>query len=120
MTKCNTKGCKSKRKCGTCRFYVIVIAIILIACAVFYVADYYHADEASIETYTEDIVSDITIENPEKDITVFKPQEPMAGFIFYPGGKVEASAYEPLMTACADRGILCILVKMPGTLAVSK
>ena len=116
MTKCKTKGCK--RKCGTCRFYAIVIAIIIIACAVIYIADYYHADEAAIAVYTDEINSDITVEKPAKDVTAFIPQEPAAGFIFYPGGKVEAAAYEPLMTACADKGLLCILVEMPGNLAV--
>ena len=116
MIKCKTKGCK--RKCGTCRFYGIVIAIIIIACAVIYIADYYHADEASIAVYTDEINNDITVENPAKGTTAFIPQEPTAGFIFYPGGKVEAAAYEPLMTACADKGLLCILVEMPGNLAV--
>lgn len=116
MTKCKTKGCK--RKCGTCRFYAIVIAIIIIACAFIYIADYYHADEAAIAVYTDGINSDITVEKPAKDVTAFIPQEPAAGFIFYPGGKVEAAAYEPLMTACADKGLLCILVEMPGNLAV--
>jgi pimeloyl-ACP methyl ester carboxylesterase len=38
--------------------------------------------------------------------------------IFYPGGKVEHTAYEPLLRALAARGILCILVKMPLRLAV--
>lgn len=40
------------------------------------------------------------------------------GIIFYPGGKVEHTAYEPLMAACAEKGILCVLVKMPCNLAV--
>ena len=41
-----------------------------------------------------------------------------AGLIFYPGGKVEFTAYAPLMRACAERGILCVLLRMPGNLAV--
>ena len=95
----------------------IAVAIILIACAVIYVADYYHADQAAIEVYTEEY-NEVTVENPAKDITAYIPQELTAGFIFYPGGKVEASSYEPLMTALAERGILSILVEMPGNLAV--
>ena len=31
---------------------------------------------------------------------------------------MEYSAYQPLMAACAERGILCILVEMPFNLAV--
>jgi len=38
--------------------------------------------------------------------------------IFYPGGKVEYTAYVPLMQACAEKGILCVLVEMPFNLAV--
>lgn len=38
--------------------------------------------------------------------------------IFYPGGKVQYEAYAPLMEACAKQGILCILLQMPGNLAV--
>ena len=49
---------------------------------------------------------------------VFKPESATKGFIFYPGGKVEHSAYQPLMAACAQKGILCILVQMPFNLAV--
>ena len=47
-----------------------------------------------------------------------EPENPAAGFIFYPGGKVEISAYEPLMQACAAQDILCVLVSMPFHLAV--
>ena len=37
--------------------------------------------------------------------------------IFYPGGKVEATAYLPLLTALARDGIDCFLVKMPLNMA---
>ena len=43
---------------------------------------------------------------------------PENGFIFYPGGKVEAVAYEPLLKALASEGMLCVLVEMPFRLAV--
>lgn len=33
--------------------------------------------------------------------------------IFFPGGKVEYNAYESLMAACAKRGIMSFLIKMP-------
>ena len=41
-----------------------------------------------------------------------------AGLIFYPGGKVEYTAYAPLMEQLAEKGVLCVLVKMPANLAV--
>lgn len=49
---------------------------------------------------------------------VAAPKQPEAGLVFYPGGKVEPEAYVPLMDALAQRGILCVLVKMPCNLAV--
>ncbi|MDF1522513.1 MAG: hypothetical protein P1P87_06805, partial [Trueperaceae bacterium] len=37
--------------------------------------------------------------------TVFEPDEaPIAGFVFYPGGLVDADAYAPLMQRLADGG----------------
>ena len=49
---------------------------------------------------------------------VFAPESPTAGLIFYPGGKVENTAYAPLLHDLAEGGILCVLVKMPCNLAV--
>ncbi|MDO4746172.1 MAG: alpha/beta hydrolase [Bacillota bacterium] len=115
MSSCTEKGCK---KCSKCRFYGIVIAIILIACAIIYIVDYYHADDQAIEAYIEINQNEITTETLEEDNIAFIPQDPKAGFIFYPGGKVEAASYEPLMTALAKHGILCILTEMPANLAV--
>lgn len=38
------------------------------------------------------------------DMTVFEPEDPVAGFIFYPGGKVEYTAYSPLMLGIGRAG----------------
>jgi len=40
------------------------------------------------------------------------------GLIFYPGGKVEAAAYYPLLDKLSKNGITCVLLKMPFNLAV--
>lgn len=81
-----------------------------------YVSDYYHADEAALEAmaYQTDSVQT----EQDGDVIWFVPEDPTAGLIFYPGGKVEHTAYAPLMRACAENGILCALVRMPGNLAV--
>ena len=51
--------------------------------------------------------------------TVFEPTEPpTAGFVFYPGGLVDAAAYAPLMRRLADGGVLAVIVPMPLELAV--
>ena len=81
-----------------------------------YVSDYYHADETALAVmvYQTDTVQI----KEEGNITWFIPQEPTAGLIFYPGGKVEHTAYAPLLRVCAEKGLLCALVRMPGNLAV--
>ena len=40
-----------------------------------------------------------------------------AAFVFYPGGKVESTAYLPLLTALAEDGVDCFLVRMPLNMA---
>ena len=40
------------------------------------------------------------------------------GLVFYPGGKVQAEAYLPLLRRIARDGVDCYLVKMPLNLAV--
>ena len=81
-----------------------------------YVSDYYHADETALEAmaYQADSVQ----AELDGNVTWFVPENPVVGLIFYPGGKVENTAYAPLMRACAENGILCALVQMPGNLAV--
>lgn len=81
-----------------------------------YVADYYRADEAALEAMAYQ-ADEVQIKE-DGNVTWFVPQEPTAGLIFYPGGKVEHAAYAPLLRACAEQGLLCALVRMPGNLAV--
>jgi len=50
---------------------------------------------------------------------VFEPDgEPLAGFIFYPGGLVDPAAYAPLMQKLSEGGVLAVIVPMPLDLAV--
>ncbi len=94
---------------------VVVLAVIFGACAV-YVNDYYRADAEAIAAFAP--MNTITKEVLDDNTIVYAPEDANTGFIFYPGGKVEYTAYAPLMQACADRGILCVLVEMPFNLAV--
>ncbi|MCY4147534.1 MAG: alpha/beta hydrolase [Chloroflexi bacterium] len=45
-------------------------------------------------------------------------QQPDAGFIFYPGGRVAAEAYAPLGRALAQAGYLAVITPMPMNLAI--
>ena len=80
-----------------------------------YAADYYRAEDTAIAAVAGNAA--VTVARSE-DLTVFAPKDPVAGMIFYPGGKVEFTAYAPLLGKLAEQGILCVLLKMPLNLAV--
>jgi dienelactone hydrolase len=94
---------------------MLTIAITVGGCAI-YVSDYYRADSVAIESFTAS--HSVKANESSGGFIVFEPIDPDAGFIFYPGGKVEYTAYIPLMSALAEKGLLCILTPMPFNLAV--
>ena len=100
------------------KFLLAAAAVLLLAglaCGL-YVNDYYHADRLALNTI-EQPADGITVSRQDGQIT-FAPENPRAGLIFYPGGKVQYEAYAPLMEACARQGFFCVLLHMPGNLAV--
>jgi len=94
---------------------ILLLAIIVSACAI-YVSDYYRADLEAIQVFEP--MNTVSFETFDDGTIVFKPENATVGFIFYPGGKVEYTAYQPLMAACAQQGIMCVLLEMPFNLAV--
>lgn len=80
-----------------------------------YTLDYYRAED-SVQ-YALSASDDVNIYS-QQDMLVFSPDSPVAGFVFYPGGKVECTAYAPLMKQLAENGILCVITEMPFNLAV--
>ncbi|MBO5305845.1 MAG: alpha/beta hydrolase [Clostridia bacterium] len=106
---------KRKRKIFVITTSVILsLAILAGACAV-YLEDYYHADHKAIGAF---LPQGTTWKEDSDGMIVFEPEGATKGLIFYPGGKVEYTAYVPLMQACAEKGVLCVLVDMPFNLAV--
>lgn len=116
------------KKTGKLKFLlgtaIILILCILIAGAV-YVNDYYRAGEQAKLALQSDPSVNVTM--PDNELVIFEPVEQSAsvqqptesrGLIFYPGGKVEFTAYAPLLHQLAEEGWTCILVKMPFNLAV--
>lgn len=97
---------------------ILLLAVLLaavLACAV-YAGDYYRADETALAALESG--GGVTVYTQADGSVVFAPEAPKAGFIFYPGGKVEHTAYAPLMRALAEQGVQCVLVEMPLRLAV--
>lgn len=105
-------------KARTKKIFLSIFAILLVLVVVcgIYLGDFYHADTARIEKFTCE--NEVEVKTLENDYLVFEPEEIENGFIFYPGGKVEYTAYIPLMKALASEGMLCVLVEMPFNLAV--
>ena len=78
-----------------------------------YVSDYYRADDKAVSIRTSSTMQ-VT-----DNLTILAPSVPSdTGFIFYPGGKVEHTAYLPLLDQFRQQGITCVLVEMPFHLAV--
>lgn len=93
-----------------CSFIILVLTAFLI-----YVSTYYRAlDE--VEKYLESSLNVTVIEHD--NYYSFEHKDATKGFIFYPGGLVEAISYAPLMHEIANNGYLCILIEMPFNLAV--
>lgn len=105
------------KKKATKRTFLLCLAVLLMGllCAG-YLNDFYRADTESIEAFMT--VDSVEVFESQKGSLSFGPEDAETGFIFYPGGKVEYTAYLPLMKHLASEGILCVLVEMPFHLAV--
>ncbi len=97
------------------RIFPAAVVIALLAVFLIYTGQYYHADQAALDA----LVSDDAVLVSEKDYGWFfdGPLEENA-LVFYPGGKVEETAYAPLCRALARKGMDVCLVRMPFRLAV--
>ena len=94
-----------KKKSFFRRAFLCLLAVLLAVCVAFgvYASDYYHADPAAEDALVSDDVVSVTKQNGN---WVFAPESPTAGLIFYPGGKVENTAYAPLLHDLAEDGVL--------------
>ena len=104
----------------------VVILLVIIGFCTVYLNDYYRADMDAIVEFGADkdvlkkVLEDNTIVYEAEDMgaDVQETEGLSTGFIFYPGGKVEYTAYEPMMKALASEGITSVLLEMPFNLAV--
>ena len=94
----------------------ILLAVLILAAGGFfwYVSDYYRAEDVALEVLSAG--DNIEVRD---DLTVLSPSYPTdTAVIFYPGAKVEAAAYLPLLDQLRQTGLTCILVEMPFHLAI--
>lgn len=98
-------------------FFSVLAACIIYTAVYKYISSYYHADAVALEALNSDKVVTVAQDKSNRIVT-FAPDVPSKALIFYPGGKVEYTAYAPLLHELAQNGYLCILIHMPGNLAV--
>ena len=90
---------KSKKKRKLWKKILAILAAVILVSGIglgIYVQDYYHASDLALEVAAQP-QQDITVTTSSKDRIIFTPEDPRAGLIFYP---------------------LCVLLHMPGNLAV--
>ncbi len=98
------------------RWIILPVILVLLAGAFFlYTGNYYHADPAAAES----LISDKTVAVTETDYGwFFDGPSTEDALIFYPGAKVDETAYAPFLRLLAEEGVDVCLVRMPFHLAV--
>ena len=87
-----------------------LLLLLLIGGFLIYAGIYYHADETALAA----LESDAAVEVSRTDYGwFFDGPSRTDALIFYPGAKVEAAAYAPLLRALAEGGMDVLLVEMP-------
>lgn len=106
-----------KRIVGVLLALFVILMVFAVAFKI-YSGDFYRADEAMISEF-QDKASGNVLNYQNDDGQVFLPvdKDYKAVIVFYPGGKVEYTAYSGLMYELADRGFICLLPRMPENLA---
>ena len=96
---------------------MIPAVVLVLSCMAFliYAGQYYHSDGTARSALRSD--ETVAVEETEYGWLFDGPSTTDAA-IFYPGGKVEETAYAPLLHCLAGQGMDACLVKMPFRLAV--
>jgi len=109
---------KAKKNQKTLLKVIICIGlfVLLLTAAIFiYSSDYSRADRTAKAALQSTGAVQVTVS--ENEVLFYPESGSDTGLIFYPGGKVEYTAYAPLLHSLAEEGITCIIVKMPLQLA---
>lgn len=77
-------------------------------------SDYYRAEPEALSVLEQDGVVD-----EGRDIALYAEDgDADCAIIFYPGAKVQAESYLPILDKIRDKGITCFLVRMPLNMAI--
>lgn len=106
---------KNRQNIGKTLAVVIIGIVVVVFAAMFLYTNDYYRSEVNIEdcmTETECIISEFN------DGIFINGTGEKDAVIFYPGAKVEYTAYLPLCVKLAEEGVDCFLVEMPFHLAI--
>lgn len=93
---------------------LVLLLAVCVGAFFWYVSDYYRAEDVALDVLAQD--SGISVQD---NLTILSPSVPSdTAVIFYPGAKVEAEAYLPLLEQIQQTGVTCILVHMPFHMAI--
>ena len=106
---------KPRRKKWKIAVGILLVALVLVAGGFFwYVSNYYRAEGVALEVLAGGEHLEV-----RDNLTILSPSYPTdTAIIFYPGAKVEAAAYLPLLDQLRQAGLTCVLVEMPFHLAI--
>jgi len=95
---------------------IAIFLILLVASFFVYVSSYYKASSLALDS----LKSDFLVNVEENGDILFEPvsNAKNIGFIFYPGAKVEATAYAAMAKEIAANGYTVIIAKMNFNLAI--
>lgn len=95
---------------------IAILLIVLVSGFSLYVSSYYEASTLAVDS----LQSNDQVKVEENEDIVFEPvaDAKNIGFIFYPGAKVEPSAYAPMAKEIASNGYTVIIAKMNFNLAI--
>lgn len=108
---------KTKKRLTIVLAAFVLVTVVLMTGFYVYTQDFYVASDEVDLILSE---TELRVETMDKVTTVFPEvdSDTNKGIIFYPGGKVEAIAYMPMLIQLAEKGFTVSLVEMPFNLAV--
>ena len=102
------------RRLRTSLISILLLVVLMAVTFVVYVSDYYRVDEAALAALQNE--GNIRVQG---NLTILSPDIPSdIALIFYPGAKVEHTAYIPILEKLRQEGITCVLIRMPFKMAI--
>lgn len=114
ITRCLT-GKKKTKPVFRAIIGTILVAALFLGIAMIYLSIYYRADEEALKYLKS--TENVTV-TKTNSAWFFDGEGSDKALIFYPGGKVEETAYAPVLHKLAEKGVDCFLIKMPFRMAV--